>query len=114
MSVSVMSPFEGIQAYIFTANNLLDCFCKPRDNKGESVEVMKFLFAFFFFFIKRMQLSDTPAFLHSASAMKGSCDLRQFGAAWCACPLCSLVQVSVSKIPCSVKHSFFCRKKTKR
>lgn len=53
MSVSVMSHFEGIQAYIFTANNLLDCFCKPSENKrGGSIEVMKLLFVWFFFSIK--------------------------------------------------------------
>lgn len=49
--------------------------------------------------------------MHAASAVKGSCDLRQFGAAWCASPLCSLVQVGVSKISRSVKHSFLCREK---
>lgn len=61
------------------------------------------------FFI--MNVSGEPAFMHAASAVKGSCDLRQFGTAWCASPLRSLVQVSVSKISCSVKHAFLCRKK---
>lgn len=52
--------------------------------------------------------------MHAASAVEGGCDLRQFGAARRASPLCSLVQFSVPKIARSVQHSLLCRKKKKR
>lgn len=63
--------------------------------------------------IRRIRLSGEPAFMHAASAVEGGCDLRQFGAARRASPLCSLVQVSVPKIARSVQHSLLCRGKTK-
>lgn len=48
-----MSHLEGLKAYLFTASNLLDSFCSPRDNKRrkqESVQRMKCITVCLFFF----------------------------------------------------------------